>query len=191
MENRTDEYYIREILKGDSGSFSFLVEKYQHMVYSLSMKILGNREEAEDSAQEAFLKAYNSLRFFNGRSSFKTWFFRIVYNNAISKKRLQKKYEYRIEDIHLSDSELAVTENAINKFQTEDRSKYLALGLDKLDPEERGLLNLYYYEEIPMDEIAVITGLSLSNTKVKIFRSRKHLLTELTKILKDETISIL
>jgi len=191
MEKKTDEYYIREILKGDSGSFSSLVEKYQHMVFSLSLKILGNREEAEDAAQESFLKAYNSLRFFNGRSTFKTWFFRIVYNNAISKQRTRKKNEYRIEDVRLSEAELTVTENAMNKFQSEDRIKYLKLGMDRLDSEEQALLNLYYYDEIPMEEIAVITGYSLSNVKVKIFRSRKHLLAELTKILKDETISIL
>lgn len=191
MENKTDEYYIREILKGDSGSFSILVEKYQHMVYSLSLKILGNREEAEDAAQEAFLKAYNSLRFFSGRSTFKTWFFRIVYNNAISKQRSQKKREYGIEDVRLSNEELAVTETAMNKIQTEERNKYLTFGMEKLDPEEKALLNLYYYDETPMEEIAVITGYSLSNTKVKIFRARKHLLAELHKILKDEIISIL
>lgn len=191
MENKTDEYYIREILKGDSASFSFLVHKYQHMVYSLSLKILGHREEAEDAAQEAFLKAYNSLRFFNGRSTFKTWFFRIVYNNAISRQRSQKKQEYRIEEVKISNEELAVAETAMNKIQAEDRNKYLKLGMEKLGSEEQALLNLYYYDEIPMEEIAIITGNSLTNTKVKIFRSRKHLLAELHKILKDEIISIL
>ena len=191
MENKTDEYYIREILKGDSGSFSFLVEKYQHMVYSLSLKILGNREEAEDAAQEAFMKAYNSLRFFSGRSAFKTWFFRIVYNNAISRQRSQKKREYGIEDVRLSNEELAVTETAMNKIQAEERNKYLTFGMEKLDSEEKAMLSFYYYDETPMEEIAVITGYSLSNTKVKIFRARKHLLSELHKILKDEIISIL
>src|SRR5674476_707518 len=87
MEKKTDEYYIREILKGDSGSFSQLVEKFQHLAFTLSLKILNQREDAEDAAQEAFIKAYNSLRYFNGRSTFKTWFFRIVYNTAIIKLR--------------------------------------------------------------------------------------------------------
>ena len=90
MENRADEYYIREILKGDSGSvLPTLVEKYQHLAFTLSLKILNQREDAEDAAQEAFIKAYNSSAFyFNGRSTFKTWFFpyRIQYSNYKTSK---------------------------------------------------------------------------------------------------------
>ena len=191
MENKADEYYIREILKGDSGSFSQLVEKYQHLAFTLSLKILNQREDAEDAAQEAFIKAYNSLRFFNGNSTFRTWFFRIVYNSAITKLRSHKKAELKIEDIRISDEEIAGTENTMNQFNAQDRTKYLKLGLEKLDPEEQALLNMYYYDEFPMDEVAKITGLTVSNVKVKIHRSRKKLLNELSIILKDEVISIL
>lgn len=191
MENKADEYYIREILKGDSGSFSQLVEKYQHLAFTLSLKILNQREDAEDAAQEAFIKAYNSLRYFNGKSTFKTWFFRIVYNTAIIKLRSHKKAELKIEDTRISESELAGTESAMNQFNTEDRQKYLKLGLEKLDREEQVLLNLYYFDDFSMDEVAKISGLTVSNVKVKIHRSRKLLLKELTLILKDEVISIL
>jgi RNA polymerase sigma factor (sigma-70 family) len=191
MENKTDEYYIREILKGDSGSFSQLVEKYQHLAYTLSLKILNQREDAEDAAQEAFIKAYNSLKFFNGKSTFRTWFFRIVYNTAIIKLRSVKKAESKIEDIRLTEGEISDTESAMNHFNTEDRLKYLKIGLEKLEPEEQALLTMYYYDDFPMDEVAKITGLTVSNVKVKIHRSRKRLLKELTLILKDEVISIL
>jgi len=191
MENKTDEYYIREILKGDSGSFSQLVERYQHLAFTLSLKLLNQREDAEDSAQEAFIKAYNSLRSFNGKSTFRTWFFRIVYNTAIIKLRSHRKSELKIEDTRIPETELSVTENAMNQFNTDDRIKYLKLGLEKLDSEEQALLNLYYYNDFTMDEVAKITGLTVSNVKVKIHRSRKKLLKELTVILKDEVISIL
>jgi len=191
MENKADEYYIREILKGDSGSFSHLVEKYQHLAFTLSLKILNQREDAEDAAQESFIKAYNSLRFFNGKSTFRTWFFRIVYNSAIIKLRSHKKAELKIEDTRISETELTGTETAMNQLNTEDRLKYLKSGLEKLDPEEQALLNMYYYDDFAMDEIAKITGLTVSNVKVKIHRSRKRLLKELTIILKDEVISIL
>ena len=90
MEKKTDEYYIREILKGDTGSFSYLVEKYSHLAFSLSLKVLGQREDAEEAAQDSFIKAYNSLVSFSGTSTFKTWIFRIVYNTAISKLRSRK-----------------------------------------------------------------------------------------------------
>jgi RNA polymerase sigma factor (sigma-70 family) len=191
MENKADEYYIREILKGDSGSFSQLVEKYQHLAFTLSLKVLNQREDAEDAAQEAFIKAYNSLRYFNGKSAFRTWFFRIVYNTAIIKLRSHKKAEVKIEETRLTEAEITGTENAMNQFNIEERQKYLKLGLDKLEPEEKALLNMYYYDDFPMDEVAKITGLTVSNVKVKIHRSRKRLLKELTLILKDEVISIL
>ncbi len=191
MEKKTDEYYIREILKGDSGSFSQLVEKYNHLAFSLSMKLLNQREDAEEAAQDAFIKAYNSLSSFQNGSTFKTWFFRIVYNTSISRLRTRKNNEVTIEGVKISDAEIQITENALEQLTRADRQKYLEKGLERLDPEERALLKMYYYDDFSMDEISVITGLTVSNVKVKIHRSRKRLLQELQFILKDEIISIL
>lgn len=191
MEKKTDEYYIREILKGDSGSFSKLVEKYSHLAFSLSLKILSHREEAEEAAQDAFIKAYNSLGSFQNNSSFKTWLFRIVYNTSISRLRTRKYVEVNIEDLKLSDAGIQSTENVIAQLNTNDRQKYLEAGLQRLDPDEQALLKMYYYDDFSMEDISIITGLTVSNVKVKIHRSRKRLLFELTTILKDEIISIL
>ena len=191
MEKKTDEYYIREILKGDTGSFSQLVEKYSRLAFSLSMKLLNQREDAEEAAQDAFVKAYNSLSSFQSSSTFKTWFFRIVYNTSISKLRTRKNFEVKFEDVKITDSEINYTENAIGKLNSDDRQKYLQIGLDRLAPDERALLNMYYYDDFAMDEISAITGLTESNVKVKIHRSRKRLLQELKVVLKDEVISIL
>jgi len=191
MEKKTDEYYIREILKGDSGSFSQLVEKYNHLAYSLSMKILNRREEAEEAAQDAFIKAYNSLGTFQNSSSFKTWFFRIVYNTSISRLRARKNVEVKFDDVKISDADIQSTEGAIGQLSTNDRQKYLQAGLERLEPDERALLKMYYYDDFSMEEVSVITGLTVSNVKVKIHRSRKRLLMELRFILKDEIISIL
>ena len=191
MEKKTDEYYIREILKGDTGSFSQLVEKYNRLAFSLSMKLLNQREDAEEAAQDSFVKAYNSLSSFQSSSTFKTWFFRIVYNTSISKLRTRKNYEVKFEDVKITDSEMHYTENAIGKLNSEDRQKYLQIGLDRISPDERALLNMYYYDDFSMDEISSITGLTESNVKVKVHRSRKRLLQELKVVLKDEVISIL
>ena len=191
MEKKTDEYYIREILKGDSGSFSQLVEKYKHLAFSLSFKLLSHREEAEEAAQDAFIKAYNSLSSFQNGSTFKTWFFRIVYNTSISKLRARKNREINIDDIKISDTEIQSAESTVEQLNKDDRQKYLEIGLGRLEPEERALLKMYYYDDFSMDEISVITSLSVSNVKVKIHRSRKKLLQELQFVLKDEIISIL
>lgn len=191
MEKKTDEYYIREILKGDSGSFSMLVEKYNHLAFSLSLKLLNQREDAEEAAQDSFIKAYNSLSAFQNGSTFKTWFFRIVYNTSISRLRTRKNREVSIDEVKISDAEIQATENAVEQLNSTDRQKYLEIGLARLDPEEQALLRMYYYDDFPMDEISVITGLTVSNVKVKIHRSRKRLLQELRFVLKDEIISIL
>ena len=191
MEKKTDEYYIREILKGDSGSFSQLVGKYSHLAFSLSMKILNQREDAEEAAQDAFIKAYNSLGSFQSSSAFKTWFFRIVYNTSISRLRTRKNTEVKIEDVKISDADIRSTEGAMEQLNTGDRQKYLQAGLDRLEPEERALLKMYYYDDFSMDEVSTVTGWTVSNVKVKIHRGRKRLLQELRYILKDEVISIL
>ena len=191
MEIKKDEYYIREILKGDSGSFSHLVERYSHLAFSLSMKILNQREDAEEAAQDAFIKAYNSLNFFQNGSTFKTWFFRIVYNTSISKLRTRKNTEVKIEEVKISEAEIYETEGALSQLNTEDRQKYLTIGLERLEPEERALLKMYYFDDFSMDEISIIAGLTVSNVKVKIHRSRKRLLQELKFVLKHEVISIL
>ena len=191
MEKKADEYYIREILKGDSGSFSPLVEKYNHLAFSLSMKLLNQREDAEEAAQDAFIKAYNSLSSFQNGSTFKTWFFRIVYNTSISRLRTRKNKEVNIEGVKISEAEIQITENAMEQLNRVDRQKYIEQGLERLEPEERAMLKMYYYDDFSMDEISVITGLTVSNVKVKIHRSRKRLLQELQFILKDEIISIL
>ncbi len=191
MEKKTDEYYIREILRGDPGSFSHLVEKYQHLAFSLSMKILNQREDAEEAAQDAFIKVYNSLAAFNGSSAFRTWFFRIVYNTAISKLRTRKNVEVGFEDVKITDKEVAETENAIGHLSSDERIIYLQKGLMELEPEEHALLNMYYFDDFSIDEISSITALSASNVKVKLFRTRKKLMEKLQNLLKDEVISIL
>ena len=191
MDKKTDEYYIREILKGDTGSFSQIVDKYSHLAFSLSMKILNQREDAEEVAQDAFIKAYNSLSSFQRGSTFKTWFFRIVYNTSLSRLRTHKNTEIKLADVKISDFEIQATESAVDQLNKEDRHKYLQAGLNKLEPDEQALLKLYYYDDFSMDEISVITGLTVSNVKVKIYRSRKRLLMELKFILQDEIISIL
>lgn len=191
MEKKADEYYIHEILKGDSGSFSQIVERYGLLAFSLSMKLLKQREDAEEAAQDSFIKAYNSLSSFQGSSSFKTWFFRIVYNTSISKLRARKNIEVKFDDIKISEKEAYNTENALGLLCSDDRQKYLAVALDRLEPDQRALLTMYYYDDFSMEELSSITELTVSNVKVKIHRSRKKLLQELKFVLKDEAISIL
>ena len=186
MDAKSDAYYIAKVLEGNSDSFAPLVEKYKQLAFSLSMKIIRNREEAEEAAQDAFIKAYRSLESFKGSATFKTWFFRIVYTTAISKVRGKQNNQVSFEDYKLTDSELLDTENAVGQMNAEERSAQLHKAMDRLDPDERAILNLYYFEDLPVEEIATIMELSASNVKVKLFRSRKKLYGQLHGLLKCE-----
>ncbi len=89
MKLSDDNFYISKILAGDSTAYVFLIEKYKNMAFSIALKITRNREDAEEIAQDAFIKVYDSLKDFRKKSKFSTWLYKIVYNTAIS--RIRKK----------------------------------------------------------------------------------------------------
>jgi len=186
MEAKNDAYYIASVLEGDAESFAPLVDKYKQLAFTLSLKITKNREDAEEVAQDSFLKAYRSLDSYKGGATFKTWFFRIVYTTAISKVRGKKQHFVSFEDHRLTDQELLECEETLGEYSAEERSAFLHKAMDRLDPEERAILNLYYFEELPVEEVAAIMDLSASNVKVKLFRSRKKLYEQLHGRLKGE-----
>jgi RNA polymerase sigma factor (sigma-70 family) len=186
MEAKSDAYYITEVLKGNRESFAPLVEKYKLLAYSLSMKIIRNKEDAEESAQDAFIKAYKSLENFKGNATFKTWLFRIVYNTAISKVRGKQNNLVSFEDHKLTESELTDTENTVSQLNAEERAYKLHKAMDLLGPEERAILNFFYFEDLPVEDIATIMDLTASNVKIKLFRSRKKLYEQLNGLLKGE-----
>jgi len=192
MVTNKDEYYIREILNGDPGSFSHLVEKYKDLAFHVSLKILVNREEAEEAAQDAFIKAYRALPSFKGGAAFKTWFYRIIYNNAISRLRSsQNKRDVSLEEVRITDGEVEETETTLSRLSSEERQQYLQAALNKMAPEDRSLLVMFYFDELSVTEITEVTNLTESNVKVKLHRGRKKLFELLKGILKDEIISIL
>jgi len=186
MEAKSDTYYITEVLRGNPEAFAPLVDKYKQLAFSLSMKITRNREDAEEAAQDAFIKAYRSLESFKGSASFKTWLFRIVYTTAISRVRGKKHEFVSFEDHKLSESELAETENAVGQLTAEVRSYQLHKAMDLLAIDDKAILNLYYFEDFPVEEIATIMDLTASNVKIKLFRSRKKLYEQLHGLLKGE-----
>lgn len=190
MELKNDAYYIAEVLKGNPDAFAPLVEKYKQLAFSLSLKIIRNREDAEDSAQDAFVKAYRSLENFKGGAAFKTWFFRIVYTTAISRVRGKQNNRVSLEDCKLSDSELTDAENSFSQLDAEERSFQLHQAMEKLAPDERAILNLYYFDDLPVEEVSVIMDISESNVKIKLFRSRKKLYELLYFQLKGEGVYV-
>jgi RNA polymerase sigma-70 factor (ECF subfamily) len=188
MEKKDDIYYIEKVLSGQTNNFSFLVEKYKDIVFSIALKVLRNSEDAEEMAQESFIKAYKSLHTFKGNAKFSTWLYRITYNNCISEVRKKKLKYVSTDDVQVPDEPEEMNFDGIPE---ENRSKYVKIALEKLPEDEYTLILLFYFEEKSVDEICSITGLSESNAKVKLFRARKKLYSILNEILKGEVHTIL
>lgn len=191
MALKDDLYYIEEIKNGKLSSFSYLVEKYQDFVYSLAFKLLKNTEDAEEIAQDCFVKAYTNLNSFEGKSKFSTWLYSIVYRTCITELRKRKTIVTSLEDSRITDSEEYRLFESITENKKADQEKYLSLALEKLPEEDNVLINLFYFEGLPVADIQQITGLSESNVKVRIFRARKKVYEYLQEMLKDEIYSLL
>lgn len=175
MERLSDNYYVEKIRSGETDCFASLLERYSVQVFSLIVKIVGNREDAEELAQDVFVKAYGSLASFRGESSFSTWIYRIAYNMAVSATR-RKRVEYLpVDEDRMADLPDDPDETMFGTAGPDERFVYLNRALEQLLPEERAMIMLFYKDNKSMEEIAVITGLTETNVKTKIFRIRKKL----------------
>ena len=191
MGLKQDKYYIERVLGGDVNAFSYLVDEYKGMVYTIALRMLKNPEDAEEMAQDTFVKAFNSLKNFKFESKFSTWLYRITYNGAISKLRKKQIEVYDVEDAVLPDSEVISTYSAINELTRNEQKKYINEAIENLKEDDALIITLYYLQENTIEEICEITGLTLSNIKVKLHRARKRFYDELKIILKDEVKEIL
>lgn len=189
-EKLSDNELIKKIQGGDTLCYRPLIDRYRNYAFTLAYRVLDNREDAEEVAHDAFMKAFNSIKNFKMESKFTTWFYRIVVNQAISRKRKKRIQTQEISERE-SDLDHYSRFDDMGDMPAEDRRHFLAEAMRKLNDEERTLITLYYYKELEMDEIAEITQLDRNNLKVKLFRARKRLAASLGSILKTELKSIL
>jgi RNA polymerase sigma factor (sigma-70 family) len=190
MENTEEQVYINRVKRGDPAPYAFIVDKYKHMAYTIALKITGNVEDAQDVAQESFIKAYQQIRQFEGKSKFSTWLYTIVYRTAISELK-----ENKIKTISISNS---INENysqghtmpQLEQLQLEDEQRYVKQAIQRLPKTEALLITLFYMNENTVREIQEITGLSSANIKIRLFRARRKLERELQFLMNHETNSI-
>ncbi|MCX6226001.1 MAG: sigma-70 family RNA polymerase sigma factor [Bacteroidia bacterium] len=185
MHALNDTECIRMVLRGEKGCFALLVKKYEDKAYNLCYKILRNKEDARDSAQEAFIKAFEALPGFRLDSAFSTWLYRIIYNTCISKIRKDRlSTGFEPEDAVCIDS--GNDNEAINYLDLEDMRKLLKGAYEVLNPDEIFLAEQFYREECSIEELAGMTGLSHSNVIVKLFRARQKMYAQIKSVLKEE-----
>ena len=178
-----DANIIRRVLDGDSESYRYLMDRYSQQVFALVVRIVDEPEDAEEVTQDVFLKAFRYLERFDGRSAFSTWLYRIAYNEAVSRTRSRHRLESTFDETQLRN----ISDAQVDSMLESDDARLAALpdAIDRLTVEERALVTLYYYEEIPLREVASMVGLTESAAKVRLMRTRKKLYVLINKLTGD------
>lgn len=190
MEARGESYYIQRVRSGDREAFTWLVDRYRDMVYTICLRMLGNEMDAAEAAQDVFVKSFRAMGSFQGKSKFSTWLYRITYNECISVIRKRVKVIDLVDEVP-EERETGQELTGMELLSSEERRKYLQQAIETLPETDAVVITLFYYEELSLEEIEEVTGLSNNNIRIKLHRSRKKLKQELQKILKSEVPSIL
>ncbi|HXL57789.1 MAG TPA: RNA polymerase sigma factor [Chitinophagaceae bacterium] len=185
MNNHTDQVIIKEVLAGNTAAYTALVNRYRNMVFTLAYNIILNREDAEEVAQDIFVKAFNALRSFKEQSAFSTWLYRIVVNTALNKKKLRRFTTVDIAE-QITSEEQENVYSLLQQHISRDQKKYIQLAMNALRDDERICMTMFYLNELPVNEIHELTGISVANIKVILHRGRKHLYDQLHGLLKTE-----
>lgn len=187
MDQIDDTYVINGVLDGQTGLYAVLVDKYKDMVFSMVWKIVKSREEAEEVAQDTFLKAYQALPRFKQEARFSTWLFRIAYNTAISRTRKKKITVLAIDEGMVENYSTDPIQENTDTVDDEERITMMKDALKTLDSDDQMLISLFYQNEQSVEEISTITGLTESNVKVKLHRIRKKIYARMNSSLSPQT----
>lgn len=189
-QQEDDIALIQMVLQGHRSAYGTLVEKYQNYVFTLVMRHVNNREVAEELAQDVFVKAYKYLADFRGHSKFSTWLYTIVHTTCLS--HLRKKTDAAIfpGDEKMQDiaTYTPASEQASARLEQQHQKQLIAEGISHLSESDAEVITLFYQGEQSIDEIATITGLTISNVKVKLMRARQKLKDILEQKYARETI---
>ena len=184
MKFQDDNETIGRVLSGDVSAYASLVAKHKNLVFSIILKIVNSREDAEEISQDVFLKAYQSLKTFERKSKFSTWLYRIAYNAAITKTRKKRIEMVAIEETVITNYTTDEIGRNMNELDENDRVLILNKALQRLPEEDNLLITLFYKNENSIEDISDITGLSVSNVKVRLHRIRKKLYEEMNGLIK-------
>jgi len=174
MRNLTDQEIIDSVRKGNSFDYSILVDRYKNKAFSMLRRMLKNEFEAEEVLQDCFLKAYKSLHNFKGKSKFSTWFYRIVYNTALTRLSLQKR-KTESEMTSVEEHFNLESEHSSDEIEKTDVNNLLQKTISKLPEKHSAIITMFYLNEMTIGEISEVMGISMSNVKVMLYRSRNAL----------------
>jgi RNA polymerase sigma factor (sigma-70 family) len=186
-----EEEYIREVINGNPGRFSYFISEYKDMAYSIAFRIVNNKEDAEEIVQDSFVRAFKSLHKFRQSAKFSTWLYRIVVNRALSIRTQLKKSVAEIDVSLVPEIPVEGIDDAYRSLTQSERTKFINEALKEIPEEDSLLLTLFYLNENSIEEIVHITGIKEENVKMKLLRARKKMYVVLERTLKMELKSIL
>jgi len=172
----TDRELITRVLKGEQQVYAELVKRYQDFVFTLALRYAPAREDAEEIAQDVFVKAYRALPDFRGDSKFSTWLYAIVNSTSLSFLR-KKKLDTRSldEEKVLLKAEKDHTTSAAAPVEQKSRAAMVNTAIRMLSPSDATLITLFYKMEQSLEEIAAVMGMEPNTAKVKLHRARSRL----------------
>jgi RNA polymerase sigma factor (sigma-70 family) len=183
----SDIELIEQTLAGDQSAYADLVKRHQRFVFTLAMRFAKTREDAEEIAQDCFIKAYRSLNSFQRQSKFTTWLYSIVYTTAMSALRKKRVDTDSIDDENtFIQIENQTSGYDVNNVENKSRSYYLNQAIAQLLPDDATIITLFYNGEQSLEEIGQTMGMEPNTIKVKLFRARQRLKEKLERNLKDE-----
>jgi RNA polymerase sigma-70 factor (ECF subfamily) len=187
----SDTEIISRVLQREQTAFSQIVERYQNYVFSLVLRFVENREDAEEIAQDVFVKAYRSLADFRGESKFSTWLFTIARTSCISFLR-KRKLDTQSLDNERTGIQLANKESGFRADIVEQKSRHAMLNesISMLSVDDSQVLTLFYKGEQTLEEIGKITRLDPNTVKVKLHRARQRLKDKMEKYFRHEVHEI-
>jgi RNA polymerase sigma-70 factor (ECF subfamily) len=179
MESLSDHEIISRVLDGKTRSFADLVERHKNKAMTLAMRMLRNREEAEEAVQDAFVRAFNALGQFEKRSTFSTWLYRILFNvcSTILSKRGEtaKSISSDKNEDEGKDEIPDFSEIPDSIVEGEEFRRQVIEALNELPPLYSGIATMFYLDDLSYEEIVTITGSPLGTVKARLFRARAML----------------
>jgi RNA polymerase sigma-70 factor (ECF subfamily) len=184
---RTDNEIIEGVLQGDHSAFAGLVHRYQNFVFTIALRYVKSREDAEEVAQDIFVKAYRSLADFKGASKFSTWLYTITTTTCITFLRKRRLEVQSLDNEHV----FAIADNfdggmSANVIEQKSKLNMVAEAIKLLSPEDAQVITLFYKAEQSLEEIAQIMGKEPNAVKVQLHRARTRLKEKMQKHFQAE-----
>lgn len=186
-----DNEIISRVLKGEQNAYAELVNRYQAYVFTLTLRMIKSREDAEEVAQDVFVKAYRSLADFRGESKFSTWLYTITNTTCITFLRKKKL------DVHSLDNEkvfeVADSKDSgfrANLVEQKSRVNMVNEAIAMLNPDDAEIITLFYKAEQNLEEISRILRLETNTAKVRLHRARTRLKEKMEKNFSEEIKNI-